>query len=96
MTELEKAYEELQNELIETKKQLYDNTKALDNLKKQFFESGERYKTDLRAIHFMLSELQAVGTHHEKEVVIRYIKNVLEKHIIRSVGYYPDSDELPF
>jgi hypothetical protein len=96
MTELEQQYEHMQNELIDAKKEIYNLNNQHENLRKQFFEAGERYKANLRAINFMLTELQDVGTHHEKEVVIRYIKGVISKHIINPISYYPEREDLPF
>lgn len=96
MTELEQQYQNMQNELIETKKELHAKERSYEHLSKQFFEAGERYKANLRAMHFLLTEVQNVGTHHEKEVVLRYIKQVIEKHINKPIGYYPEADDLPF
>lgn len=96
MNELESEYADMQNQLIEAKRDLCKLQTEHENAKKQFFEAGERYKANLRAVHFMLTEVQSVGTHHEKEVVVRYIKLVLEKHINKPIGYYPEADDLPF
>lgn len=96
MTELEQSYSDMQDELIEAKRNFSDLKSEHDRIRKQFFEAGERYKTNMRAIHFMLTEVQSVGTHHEKEVVLRYIKQVIEKHLNKSVSYYPSEDDLPF
>lgn len=92
MTELEA----IQDQLIEAKRDLVNMTSSFDLAKKQFFEAGERYKANFRAIHFMLTEVQSVGTHHEKEVVLRYIKTVIEKHLNRGVAWHPEADDLPF
>lgn len=86
----------LQDQLIDAKSQLRIAESECEKIKKQFFEAGERYKTNLRAIHFLLSELQDVGTHHEKEVALRYVKLVIEKHLIKTIAYYPGDDYLPF
>lgn len=96
MTELEAQYANMQDELIQAKREVIDLRDEHERAKKQFFEAGERYKTNLRAIHFLLTELQTVGTHHEKEVVIRYIKQVIAKHINTDICYYPEADDLPF
>jgi hypothetical protein len=96
MTQEELEYANIQDQLIEAKRDLNKLQGKFNNLERQFFEAAERYKSDLRAIHFLLSEVQSVGTHHEKEVVLRYIKLVLEKHINKSIGYYPQTDDLPF
>lgn len=96
MTELEDAYEDMRNDLIEARRDLAKLHNSFEDAKKQFFEAGERYKASLRAIHFLLTEVQSVGTHHEKEVVLRYIKLVLEKHINKQIGYYPEAEDLPF
>jgi len=96
MTELEQQYQNMQNELIDAKKEIYNLNNSYERLKKQFFELGERHKANLRAVHFLLTELENVGTHHEKSVVIRYLKSVMQKHIMNPVAYYPEVDDLPF
>lgn len=96
MTEIEVAYANMQDQLIETKRDLSKAHDELNRLHRQFSEASERYKANMRAIHFMLTEVQNVGTHHEKEVVLRYIKQVIEKHINKPIGYYPEADDLPF
>jgi cellobiose-specific phosphotransferase system component IIB len=60
-------------------------------------EKQHRHNAQLRSIFYMLEELSKVGTHHEKEVVIRYIRQCIYGFMKGdSLDQYGSVDDLPF
>lgn len=94
---------ELSNILLEKEqeiKKLYADIRRLDAEKDEAIrkarqwenyhtERGIRERSRHMTTYYMLEKLSSVGTHHEKEVVIRYLRMVLE-------GYTKEGDSLPW
>ncbi len=101
---------ELTNLLLEKEqeiKKLYADYRALqaekDTVERQVRKWEQYYeetKTRERSRHmttyYMLGKLSSVGTHHEKEVVIRYLRMVLEGYIEHGDTLPRDYNDLPF
>lgn len=60
-------------------------------------EVGEQNRSRLMSVFFLLDRLAEVGTHHEKEVVIRFLKLTIEGFVNRSSTLrFPEDHEYPF
>lgn len=58
-------------------------------------EIFSRHKSQLQTVYYSLEQLAAVGTHHEKEVVIRYLRLLLDGFMKQDSLPF-DQDLLPF
>jgi len=55
----------------------------------------EKRKSQLLTIYYFLEQLAKVGTHHEKEVVIRYIRMSIHG-FLKETNFCERYDDLPF
>lgn len=83
---------ELSDQLIEKEKkigELYAEIRKIDAERDEavrkallwdnwYKELYSRHESKLKTVYYLLEQLEKVGTHHEKEVVIRYMRMLLE------------------
>lgn len=74
-----------------------DLEKKAENMKKVIEEQGIRFRNKLMSVYYLLGTIKKMGTHHEKEVAVRYLQTTVED-LIRHDGLGWDQDlfELPF
>lgn len=87
-------FDERQNEIIALKDKVERNKKEFE---KHMLEVGERNRSKLMSIYYMLDAVSKTGTHREKQTVIMYQKSVIEDFINKGDCLpfdYPDG--LPF
>jgi len=60
-------------------------------------EKQERHNAQLRAVFYMLEELESIGTHREKAIVINHIRRCIHKYLKNDgLDQYGCPDDLPF
>lgn len=96
--------DELNNKIIELHRQVNGLLANEDEVRRKGIMLDEKikfnnelHKSQLLTIFFLLEQIEKVGTHHEKEVVIRYIRMIIHSFMIKYdninvTGY----DDLPF
>src|SRR5262245_10179027 len=63
----------------------------------QLEEKEHRHQAQLRSFFYLLDQLEAVGTHHEKGVVIGYIRKCIAGFLKNDrLDAYTANDDLPF
>lgn len=76
-----------------------DLTKAINDQKEIMKEMGTRHRNKLMSVYFLLNTIKKMGTHHEKEVAVRYLMQTLDDLIKDGDGLSWDQDlfrDLPF
>ena len=87
-------FDERRNEILSLKDEIERNKKQFE---KHLIEIGERNKSKLMSIYYLLDAISKTGTHREKQTVIMYQKCVLEDLINKGDSIPFDySDGLPF
>jgi predicted RNase H-like nuclease (RuvC/YqgF family) len=94
---LKEANKELSDELRCAHENNNDLSSQIMSIQQEWTSKSSRHTSQLESIFYMLEQLSRVGTHHEKEVVIRYIRQCIHAYIKRdSLDGYGDPDQLPF
>lgn len=87
-------FDERQNEILALKDEIERNKKKFEE---HMLEVGQRNRSKLLSVYYMLDAISKTGTHREKQTVIMYQKCVLEDLINKGDSMpfdYPDG--LPF
>lgn len=90
----------LDNELMNVD---YANQRATRELQRKY-ENGQKAYTDahlrfnskIMSVYYLLDTVSDTGTHHEKKVIIMYLKSTLQKMVHNGDPLPFDPDLLPF
>lgn len=75
------------------KADLYRSNKALDAQDRLNKDYHKRFNAQLLSIYYLLGAVHDSGTHHEKQVIIMYLKMVLQK-LINEYDPLPIPDDI--
>jgi hypothetical protein len=73
----ETEYTEMAIDLDKARREKIEVDRKNERAHEVLKQTGERYNSQLMSVYYLLGSLQTVGTHHEKEVVIRFIRQTL-------------------
>lgn len=88
------VFDEMKNEVIALKDEIERNKKVFE---KHMKEVGERFRSKLMSVYYLLDAISKTGTHRQKETVIVFQKAVIEDLINKGDCLPFDyQDGLPF
>jgi predicted nucleic acid-binding Zn-ribbon protein len=95
---LKNKAKELNEEINTLKYQARQAEEKQTNIKKVMEEMGARFKSKLMSVYYLLGAIKTMGTHHEKEVAIRYLQQTTDTMIKDEGGPSWDQDlfNIPF
>ena len=74
-----------------------DLERKLENVKEVLKQQGQRYNAQIMSVFYLLGSLQKMGTHHEKDVAIRFLRQTLDDLLDKNGDRLSwDQDLLPF
>lgn len=93
-----KQVKELHAEIQKLKHEAFKADQKHENMKEVMKQMGERFHSKLMSVYYLLGAIKTMGTHHEKEVAIRYLQQTVDNLVKDQDGLSWDQNlfNLPF
>lgn len=95
---LKKQKQDLHNEILSLKHDASKSEQRHQNMKKVMEEMGQRFKSKLMSVYYLLGTIKKMGTHHEKAVAVGYLQQTVDDLVKDEGGLSWDQDlfNIPF
>lgn len=82
--------------LSDLRREMMELQRKYENGQKAYKDAYERFNSQIMSVYYLLDMISDAGTHHEKRVVITYLKGILQKRLHNGDPLPLNTDLLPF